>query len=397
MSASSPSKLLSVSLLVLAEIAGMSLWFSSAAVLPDMAREAAISPDRQALLSSGVQAGFVLGALVSSSGGIADRYDPRRVFAGSALLAALANTMLLVLPLGGNLAILARFLTGALLAGVYPVGMKIVVGWGTRDRGFLVGLLVGALTLGNGLPYFASFLGGADWRSTIVAVSALAGVGGLVVLGVGLGPHHARAPTFDPGAIRLAWTDRRIRAAYLGYFGHMWELFAFWAWIGAASAVSYRASLDTGAAESLGKLTAFLTIALGALACVWAGRTADRIGKANVAIIAMAVSGTAAVLTAATFGGPVWLTFVLVMIWGIAVIPDSAQFSALVADAAPPHLAGSLMTFQTAIGFALTILTVQMTPVVAHAIGWPLVLAGLAIGPALGIVAMLPLRVRKPA
>ena len=397
MSASSPSKLLSVSLLVLAEIAGMSLWFSSAAVLPDMAREAAISPDRQALLSSGVQAGFVLGALVSSIGGIADRYDPRRVFAVSALLAALANTMLLVLPLGGNLAILARFLTGALLAGVYPVGMKIVVGWGTRDRGFLVGLLVGALTLGNGLPYFASFLGGADWRSTIVAVSALAGVGGLVVLGVGLGPHHARAPTFDPGAIRLAWTDRRIRAAYLGYFGHMWELFAFWAWIGAASAVSYRASLDTGAAESLGKLTAFLTIALGALACVWAGRTADRIGKANVAIIAMAVSGTAAVLTAATFGGPVWLTFVLVMIWGIAVIPDSAQFSALVADAAPPHLAGSLMTFQTAIGFALTILTVQMTPVVAHAIGWPLVLAGLAIGPALGIVAMLPLRVRKPA
>ena len=397
MSASSPSKLLSVSLLVLAEIAGMSLWFSSAAVLPDMAREAAISPDRQALLSSGVQAGFVLGALVSSIGGIADRYDPRRVFAVSALLAALANAMLLVLPLGGNLAILARFLTGALLAGVYPVGMKIVVGWGTRDRGFLVGLLVGALTLGNGLPYFASFLGGADWRSTIVAVSALAGVGGLVVLGVGLGPHHARAPTFDPGAIRLAWTDRRIRAAYLGYFGHMWELFAFWAWIGAASAVSYRASLDTGAAESLGKLTAFLTIALGALACVWAGRTADRIGKANVAIIAMAVSGTAAVLTAATFGGPVWLTFVLVMIWGIAVIPDSAQFSALVADAAPPHLAGSLMTFQTAIGFALTILTVQMTPVVAHAIGWPLVLAGLAIGPALGIVAMLPLRVRKPA
>ncbi len=392
-----PSKYLSVSLLVVAEMAGMSLWFASAAVLPDMAREAAISPDRQALLSSGVQAGFVLGALVSSIGGIADRYDPRRVFAISAILAALVNATLLVLPLGGNLAILARFVTGALLAGVYPVGMKIVVGWGSRDRGFLVGLLVGALTLGNGLPYLASFLGGADWRATIIAVSLLAGAGGLIVLGVGLGPHHARAPTFDPGAIRLAWTDRRIRAAYLGYFGHMWELFAFWAWIGAASAVSYRASLDIASAESLGKLTAFLTIALGALASVAAGRAADRIGKANVAIIAMAVSGTAAVLTAATFGGPVWLTFGLVMIWGIAVIPDSAQFSALVADAAPPHLAGSLMTFQTAIGFALTILTVQMTPVLAQAIGWPLVLGALAIGPALGIVAMLPLRTRKPA
>ena len=151
------------------------------------------------------------------------------------------------------------------------------------------------------------------------------------------------------------------------------------------------------AAESLGKLTAFLTIALGGVACVIAGRLADRIGKAEVAIIAMTVSGGAAILTALTFGGPVWLSFGLIMIWGIAVIPDSAQFSALVADAAPPHLAGSLMTFQTAIGFALTILTVQMTPVLAHAIGWPLVLGGLAIGPALGIAAMLPLRARQPA
>lgn len=387
-----PSKAFSISLLVLAEIAGMSLWFASAAVLPDMVREGEIAPFRQAMLSSGVQAGFVLGALISSIGGIADRFDPRRVFAISAILAALANTSLLVAPLGGDLAIAARCATGALLAGVYPVGMKIIVGWGIRDRGFLVGLLVGALTLGNGLPYLASFLGGAEWRLTITAVSLLAAAGGLLVLGVGLGPHHAKSPRFEPGAIRLAWTDRRIRSAYLGYFGHMWELFAFWAWIGTASAVSYKASIGAGAAESLGKLTAFLTIALGALACVAAGRVADRIGKAEVTIIAMAISGGAALLTALTFGGPVWLSLGLILIWGIAVIPDSAQFSALVADAAPPHLAGSLMTFQTAIGFALTILTVQLTPVLAGAVGWPAVLAGLAIGPALGIVAMLPLR-----
>ncbi len=375
----------------------MSLWFASAAVLPDMAREATISPDRQALLSSGVQAGFVLGALVSSIAGIADRFDPRRVFAISALLAALANTTLLFLPLGSDPAIAARFVTGALLAGVYPVGMKIAVGWGSRDRGFLVGLLVGALTLGNGLPYLASFFGGADWRSTIVVVSLLAATGAIIVLGVGLGPHHARSPRFDPGAIRLAWTDRRIRAAYFGYFGHMWELFAFWAWIGTASAVSYKASLDGSAAESLGKLTAFLAIALGGVACVIAGRVADRIGKAEVTIIAMFVSGSAAILTALTFGGPVWLSLCLILVWGVAVIPDSAQFSALVADAAPPQLAGSLMTFQTAIGFALTTVTVQVTPVVAAAIGWQVVLGGLAIGPALGIVAMLPLRAGRTA
>jgi MFS family permease len=390
------SKRLSISLLVLAEMAGMSLWFVSAAVLPDMAREGAIPADRQALLSSAVQAGFVVGALAVSISGIADRLDPRRVFATSALLAGLANAALLIVPLGGDAAIAARFVTGALLAGVYPVGMKIAVGWGTRDRGFLVGLLVGALTLGNGVPYLAAFLGGAAWRPTIVAISLLAGSGGLLVLATGLGPHHARSPRFAPGAIRLAWTEPRIRGAYLGYFGHMWELFAMWAWIGAASAASYSVTFGISEAESLGKLTAFLAIGLGAVACVVAGRAADRIGKAEVTIIAMMASGLAALLTAATFGGPVWLTFTLIMIWGIAVIPDSAQFSALVADASPPHLAGSLLTFQTALGFALTILTVQATPILAAAIGWPLVLAGLAIGPALGILAMRPLRRKAP-
>lgn len=386
------SKRRSIFLLVLAEMAGMSLWFTSAAVLPDMVREGAIDPVRQALLSTGVQAGFVVGALIVAILGIADRYDPRRVFALSAFAAALANAGLLVAPLGGDLAILARFTTGALLAGVYPVGMKIAVGWGTRDRGLLVGLLVGALTLGNSTPYLTAFLGGAHWRHTVVAVSLLACIGAVLVLAAGLGPNHARSPRFEPGAIRLAWTDKTIRGAYLGYFGHMWELFAMWAWVGAAAAASYSVTLDAAGAISLGKLTAFIAIGLGAVACVVAGAVADRIGKAEVTIIAMTASGAAALLTAATFGGPVWLTFILVVIWGIAVIPDSAQFSALVADAAPPHLAGSLMTFQTALGFTLTIATVQATPIAAAYLGWPVVLAALALGPALGIAAMLPLR-----
>ncbi len=389
------SKRASISLLVTAEMAGMSLWFTSAAVLPDMVRDGAIPPTRQALLSAGVQAGFVIGALVVSIVGIADRYDPRRVFAISALLAAVANATLLVAPLGSDLAIAARMATGALLAGVYPVGMKIAVGWGMRDRGLLVGLLVGALTLGNGVPYLAAFAGGADWRFAVTVVSLLAAVGGLLVLGLRLGPYHARAPRFEPGAIRLAWTDRRVRGAYLGYFGHMWELFAMWAWIGTASAASYAFTIDEASAVSLGKITAFLAIALGAPMCVVAGVFADRLGKAEVTIIAMAASGSAALLTAATFGGPVWVTFVLVLVWGIAVIPDSAQFSALVADATPPHAAGSLLTFQTAIGFALTIATVQVTPLAAAAVGWPVVLATLAIGPAAGILAMLPLRRRR--
>ncbi len=388
----SASKRRSITLLVLAEMAGMSLWFTSAAVLPDMVGEGDISQVRQALLSAGVQAGFVLGALFVAVSGIADRFDPRRVFALSALGAAFANAVLLVAPLGSDGAIAARFFTGALLAGVYPVGMKIAVGWGTKDRGLLVGLLVGALTLGSASSYLAAFFGGTEWRHTVTAVSLLACLSGVLVFAVGLGPHHARAPRFDPGAIRLAWTNKAIRNAYLGYFGHMWELYAMWAWVGAAATASYAISLPAAEAISLGKLSAFLAIALGGIACIVAGAAAGRIGKAEVTIIAMAASGSAALLTAATFGGPVWLTFALVIIWGIAVIPDSAQFSALVADASPPHLAGSLMSLQTALGFSLTIITVQVTPIAAAHFGWPVVLAAMALGPAIGIVAMLPLR-----
>ncbi len=389
--ARSSSKFASIALLVLAEIAGMSLWFASAAILPDMVRESGIDAVRQAMLSSGVQLGFVAGALAVAASGLADRFDPRRVFALCGVLAALCNAALLIAPIGGTIAILLRFLTGLLLAGVYPVGMKIAVGWGTKDRGLLVGLLVGALTVGSALPHLAAWLGGADWRSVIVATSVLALAGGLLVLPCGLGPHHARAPRFSTRAIALAWTNRRIRLTYLGYFGHMWELYAMWAWVGAAAAASYGALLGEAEATRLAKLTAFLAIALGGLTCAPAGWVADRIGKAQVTIIAMALSGSAAIATALTFGGPIWLTFVLIILWGIFVIPDSAQFSALVADASPPDLAGSALTLQTALGFALTAVTVQATPLLANAFGWPAVLAGLALGPMVGIAAMLRL------
>ena len=391
MATAMPQKTRSITLLVLAEIAVMSLWFASAAVLPDMAREGGISASRQALLSSGVQAGFVIGALYVAVAGIADRFDPRRVFAASAIIAAALNACLLVSPLGGDIAIFIRVATGALMAGVYPVGMKIAVGWGTRDRGLLVGLLVGALTLGSASPHLAAWLGGTDWRMAILATSVFAGLGGVLAFGIGLGPHHARAPAFRAADIALAWTDRRIRLAYLGYLGHMWELYAMWAWIGVAATIAYAGRLDAQSATGLAKLTAFFAIALGGLLCVPAGALADRSGKAQVTIIAMAISGLAAIATALSFGGPVWLTLVLILIWGLAVIPDSAQFSALVADAAPPDRAGSLMTFQTALGFALTIVTVQVTPVIAAVIGWPGVLALLALGPAFGIVAMMRL------
>lgn len=385
-------KFASLSLLMIAEVAAMSLWFVSAAILPDMMREVALSPFRQAALSSAVQAGFVVGALVSAALGLSDRYDPRRVFAVSAVCAGLANAALLVTVPGGALSIAARFLTGALLAGVYPVGMKIAVGWGQKDRGFLVAALVGAVTLGSAAPHLIALIGGADWRATVIVASLASFTAGLVCLAISLGPLHGLAAAFDPGAIALAWTNRRVRLAYAGYLGHMWELYAMWAWIAAATAASYGASLPVAQAELLAKVTAFLAIAAGGVACAFAGVAADRIGKAEVAILAMVLSGACALAAAATFGGPAWLTFAIVIVWGVAIVPDSAQFSALVVDASPPAQAGSLLTLQTALGFALTFVTVQVTPVLAAHLGWPAVLAGLALGPAFGIAAMARLR-----
>lgn len=386
------TKIRSMALLLLAEVAVMSVWFISAATLPDMLRETTISSARQAALSSSVQVGFVTGALLSATLGIADRFDPRRVFALSAIAAASFNAVLLITTPGSLVAIGARFVTGALFAGVYPVGMKIAVGWGQKDRGLLVGALVGALTLGSALPHMMSLAGGADWRFAVSTASIFAATAGLICLGVSLGPAHRTAAQFDLRVVTTAWTNRRVRLAYAGYLGHMWELYAMWAWIAVATATSYGQSLPDVDALVLAKITAFVAIGVGVFSSTFAGFIADRIGKAEVTIIAMGLSGASALLTAATFGGPVWLTFAIVVVWGITIIPDSAQFSALVADASPADQAGSLMTLQTALGFALTFVTVQVTPVLVDLFGWPPILAALALGPAFGIIAMNRLR-----
>lgn len=382
----------SVALLSLAVTAALSLWFVSAAILPEMREEAGVSEARLALLSTGVQAGFVVGALAFGVSGLADRFDPRRIFCVCVALGAAANASLLLLPIAGPAAIAARVVTGAAMAGVYPIGMKIAVGWGLKDRGLMVGFLVGAVTMGSATPYLIAFLGGADWRATVGAASLVALAAAALVLRVRLGPHHAVSQRFDIAAVRTAVSDRRIRLACAGYFGHMWELYAMWSWSAAALAAAFVVGGVEGRAEDWARLCTFVAIALGAVASVFAGRIADRVGKAEIAMAALAVGAVSAIAAALAFGGSPWLVAAAFVCWGIAIVPDSGQFSALVADFAPPDQVGSIMTLQTALGYALSIVTVQAAPEIVAHFGWPILLLTLAVGPLLGLMAMARLR-----
>lgn len=377
----------SLTLLALCQVGALSLWFSAAAIVPLLAVDFAVPPDRLAALTTATQLGFVVGALSFAAIGLPDRFDPRVVFAVSAVVAAFANAVLLVVAPDSIAAVASRALVGAALAGCYPPGMKIAVGWSVVRRGLIVSLLVAALTLGSAFPHLLALVGGADWGPVVFWSSAIAALSALAIFGVSLGPHHKRAGRFNMDALWFAWRSKAVRAAYLGYFGHMWELYGYWAWVGTMAAIA-ATNAGHGDPVRFGSLIAFAAIALGALACIPAGWLAIGHGKAPVARAVLLASASSAVLAALTFSAPLEIFAAVLIVWGVTVIPDSAQFSALVADAGPPEMAGSLMTLQNALGFALSAVTVQLVPEVAAIAGWPAAIAMLAIGPAAGAFAV---------
>ncbi len=365
---------------------GMMPWFSATAVAPALAREFELGSGAVAWLTMAVQLGFVLGTLTSALLMLPDRWPTHYVAALSAVAAALATVAVAFARTGGE-AMLLRFVVGVALAGVYPPAIKLVAGWWRDRRGWAIGVMVGALTFGSAAPHLVRAAVPVElWREVVIIAAAACMISALLfALWVRPGPYQAPPVPFDVNAVGHVLRNRGVVLATGGYLGHMWELYAMWTAMGAfwaAMVVQRELPLAFGAT------LAFASIAIGALGCVGGGLLADRFGRARTTIWAMGASAACALLIGALVTSPLWVLVLVALVWGVAVIADSAQFSACVTESAPREYVGTAVTLQTCAGFLLTLITIRLIPIWVDWWGWSFAFAPLAIGPLLGITAM---------
>lgn len=397
MSIAVPRRILPV--IVLSQFAGTSLWFAVNAVMPDLNRAWGLPVAAVGMLTSAVQLGFVAGTLVFALLMLADRFPPPRVFLVCSLLGAIVNALMLLAQ--GQMWLLAasRFGVGFLLAGIYPVGMKIAASWYREKLGAVMGVLIGALVLGTALPHGLRALAGesggslpghAPWQAVVIGVSVLAALGGLATaLLVPPNPHAPRGARITPRALGLIWSDRKLRASVFGYFGHMWELYAFIVLVPLVLATRLNGSAVSAAA--------FWAIGAGFVGCVGGGLLVRWWGSARVAWLQLATSAACCVAAPLMLAAPIPVFIGWLLLWGATVSGDSPQFSTLTAQNAPPAVVGSVLTFTNCIGFAISVVSIELF--VRAAQGWPLgqVLPFLAVGPVLGLWMLRPLLRRRAA